>query len=101
MTTYEIEFGALGDGRPVPPLTVRTTDPNILARSVEAHARPFIVPVLQDMGRPELADCFFRTNSNRTYGEFMYLDLAGGNGARFLAARITVAPEQPESGGES
>lgn len=96
MARYVIEFGALGDGYPVPPLAVQTADPNVLARSVEDHARPFITPVLESIGRPELVDCFFRTNRDRTYGEFMYLDIAGGNGARFLAARIVVTPDQPE-----
>lgn len=94
MATYEIEFGALGDSRPVPPLTVRTTDPNVLSRTVVDHARPHIEPVLTAMGRPELADCLFRMNRDRTMGQFLYLDLAAGTGAAFLPARITITPER-------
>lgn len=98
MATYEIEFGKLGDSRPVPPLTVRTTDPNVLARTVVEHARPYITPVLADMGHPEYADCLFQTNRDRTMGQFLYLDLAGGKGAQFLGARITVTPDsEPKS----
>lgn len=94
MATYQLEFGKLGDTRPVPPLTVRTTDPNVLARTVVEHARPHITPVLTDMGRPELADSLFRMNRDRTMGQFLYLDLAGGTGAEFLPARITTTPER-------
>jgi hypothetical protein len=94
MATYQIEFGALGDTRPVPPLTVQTTDPNVLARTVEEHARPHITPVLAELGHPEYADCLFRTNRDRTAGEFLYLDLPAGKGARFLGARITTTPER-------
>ncbi|MGW7283978.1 DUF4326 domain-containing protein [Streptomyces sp. NPDC054847] len=94
MATYEIEFGALGDTRPVPDLTVRTTDPNELSRTVLDHARPHITPVLTEMGRPELADSLFRMNHDRTMGQFLYLDLAGGKSAEFLPARITTTPER-------
>lgn len=94
MATYEIEFGALGDTRPVPSLTVRTTDPNVLARTVSAHARPFIEPVLAEMSRPELADCMFQTSRDRTMGQFLYLDLATMSSAAFLPARIAVTPER-------
>lgn len=94
MATYEIEFGALGDTRPVPPLTVRTTDPNTLSRTVVDHARPYIAPALTEMGRPELVDSLFRVNRDRTMGQFLYLDLAGGKSAEFLPARITVTPER-------
>ncbi|MGA4867472.1 DUF4326 domain-containing protein [Streptomyces lavendulocolor] len=94
MATYQIEFGALGDTRPVPPLTIQTTDPDTLSRTVVEHARPHITPVLTTMGRPELADCLFRTNSDRTMGRFRWLDLASGKAAEFLPARITTTPER-------
>jgi hypothetical protein len=94
MATYEIEFGALGDSRPVPPLTVQTTDPDTFSRKVVEHARPHITPVLADMGRPELADCLFRMNPDRTMGQFLWLDLAAGKAAEFLPARITTTPER-------
>ncbi|MEU9014282.1 DUF4326 domain-containing protein [Streptomyces sp. NPDC048479] len=94
MATYELEFGKLGDSRPVPPLTVQTTDPDVFSRAVVEHARPHITPVLTAMGRPELADCLFRMNRDRTMGQFLYLDLAGGKGAEFLPARITTTPER-------
>lgn len=94
MATYEIEFGALGDTRPVPPLTVRTTDPNALSKTVVEHARPHITPVLAEMGRPELADCLFRMNRDRSMGQFLHLDLVAGTGAEFLPARITTTPER-------
>jgi hypothetical protein len=94
MATYQIEFGALGDTRPVPPLTVQTTDPDTLNRTVVEHARPHITPVLTTMGRPELADCLFRTNRDRTMGQFLWLDLASGKAAEFLPARITTTPER-------
>ncbi|MGW1246961.1 DUF4326 domain-containing protein [Streptomyces sp. NPDC002535] len=94
MTTFVIEFGALGEARLVPDLTVRTTDPNVLSRTVVDHARPHITPVLTDMGRPELADCLFRTNRDRTMGQFLWLDLATGKAAEFLPARITTTPER-------
>jgi hypothetical protein len=46
------------------------------------------------MGRPELADCLFRMNQDRTMGQFLYLDLLAGTGAEFLPARITTTPER-------
>jgi len=94
MATYEIKFGALGDSRPVPPLTIRTIDPNEPSREVVEHARPHITPVLTEMGRPELADSLFRMNRARTMGQFLYLDLAAGTGAEFLPARIATTPER-------
>lgn len=94
MARYTIEFGALGDSRPVPDLTVQTTDLNVLDRAVAAHARPHITPVLAELGRPELADCLFRMNRDRTMGQFLYLNLAAGTGAEFLLARITTTPER-------
>ncbi|MFD7615702.1 DUF4326 domain-containing protein [Streptomyces sp. NPDC059802] len=94
MARYDIEFGKLGDGRPVPDLTVQTTDPDVLGRTVADHARPHITPVLTEMGHPEYADCLFRTFPDRSMGEFLWLDLAGARGVAFLAARITTTPER-------
>lgn len=94
MTTYTIEFGYLGDSRPVPDLTLDTDDPNEFHRAVVSHAVPHLRPVLEKMGRPEAADCIFQTNKDRTMGQFLWLDLAGGKGARFCAARITTG-DQP------
>lgn len=91
MITYSLEFGKVGDTYPVPPLTLMAADRNELARQVVAHAVPYLQPVLADAGHPEYADCLFRTNRETTYGEFMWLDLAGGVGARFCAARIRTA----------
>ncbi|MFH9389806.1 hypothetical protein OH810_31735 (plasmid) [Streptomyces albidoflavus] len=89
MTTYRIEFGKVGDTYPVPPITVDWTDPNRAAREVAAHAIPHLKPVLESLGRPELADCLFSADRERAYGEFMWLDLAGERGARFCPARLT------------
>ncbi|MFB6776540.1 DUF4326 domain-containing protein [Streptomyces sp. NPDC056352] len=94
MARYDIEFGKLGDGRPVPDLTVQTTDPDVLSRTVVDHARPHITPVLTEMGHPEYADCLFRTTPDRSMGEFLWLDLAGARGVAFLAARIKTTPER-------
>lgn len=86
MTTYRIEFGPAW---PVPPITLPYTDPNVFHRAVAAHAAPHLAAKLAELGRPEFADCFFRVNQKLTAGEFWYLDLAGGNGARFCPARLT------------
>jgi len=94
MAHYAIEFGALGDTRPVPDLTVQTTDLNVLDKAVVEHARPHITPVLTELGRPELADCLFRMNKDRTMGQFLHLNLATGMAAEFLPARITTTPER-------
>ncbi|MFE5958901.1 DUF4326 domain-containing protein [Streptomyces rubiginosohelvolus] len=94
MARYDIEFGALGDTRPVPNLTVQTTDLNVLGRAVVEHARPHITPVLTELGRPELADCLFRMNKDRTMGQFLHLNLVTGMAAEFLPARITTTPER-------
>ena len=91
MTTYTIEFGYLGEGRPVPDLTVEADDPNEFHRAVAKHAIPYMKPVLEQMGHPEAADCFFHTNKAMSMGQFMWLDLAAGKGGRFCAARITAA----------
>lgn len=92
MATYAIEFGHLGNSRPVPGLTVETGDINDLSRAVVEYARPHITPVLTEMGHPEYADCLFRVNADRTMGQFTWLDLAAGKGAEFLPARITTTP---------
>jgi hypothetical protein len=92
-TTYLIEFGKLGDTYPVPPIVIDYSDPNEAARTVARHAIPYLKPVLEQLGRPELADCFFHTDAALAVGEFMYLDLAGGKGARFCPARLTAASD--------
>ncbi|WP_049569125.1 hypothetical protein [Streptomyces sp. SBT349] len=89
MATYTVEFGHLGDGRPVPDLTITTDDVNEFHRAVAAHAIPYMRPVLEEMGHPEAADCFFHATPDMTAGQFMWLDLAAGKGGRFCAARIT------------
>ncbi|MGW8703294.1 hypothetical protein ACWGOK_41385 [Streptomyces eurythermus] len=88
--TYLVEFGPAW---PVPPISVDYSDPNQAAREIEAHAIPYLTPKLTAMGRPELADCFFRTDRDLTEGSFMWLDLAGERGAQFCPARLT--PAQP------
>lgn len=57
-------------------------------RAVADHAIPYLRPVLTELGRPELADCFFQANPERTRGQFVWLDLAAGDGATFCAAQI-------------
>ncbi|WP_438479141.1 hypothetical protein [Streptomyces asiaticus] len=91
MTTYTIEFGYLGEGRPVPDLTVEADDDNVFERAVAEHAIPYMRPVLEQMGHPEFADCFFSFNRERTMGHFMWFDFQTDKGARFCAARITAA----------
>lgn len=91
-TTYRIEFGPAW---PVPPITVDFADRNAAARQVAAHAIPHLKPKLTELGRPELADCFFQTDRALTVGQFMWLDLAGEKAAQFCPARITpVADEE-------
>ena len=95
MTTYRIEFGKVGDCYPVPEITVDWSDPNEAARAVARHAIPHLKPVLEQLGRPELADCFFRTSKDMTYGDFLYLDFVNGvKGAQFCPARLTVVEAQ-------
>jgi hypothetical protein len=91
VTVYRIEFGPAW---PVPPITVDYADPNRAAREVAAHAIPHLTPKLAEMGRPEFADCFFQTDTERTVGQFMWLDLDGGRGARFCPARLTAEGAQ-------
>lgn len=94
MPTYHVKFGQLGEGRPVPDLTF-DHDPaaedrrgTAFERAVAGHAIPYLRPVLTEMGQPELADCFFQANPEKTHGHFMWLDLEAGDGARFCAAQI-------------
>lgn len=90
MTAYLIEFGPAW---PVPPITVDFSDRTAAARQVAEHAIPHLTPKLTEMGRPEFADCFFHTDAELTVGQFMWLDLAAGRGAKFCPARLT--PLQP------
>lgn len=92
MTTYRIEFGP---DWPVPPITLEYTDPNVFHRAVAEHAIPHLKPKLAELGRPEFADCFFNVNKELTAGEFMWLDLASGRGARFCPARLTPTATRP------
>lgn len=88
MTTYRIEFGRLGEGRPVPDLTVTAADRAELVRAVTAHAIPHLAPVLTELGRPEAADCWFEPTADMTAGQFLHIDLAHGRALRFCGARI-------------
>ena len=85
---YRVEFGPAW---PVPPITLPYTDPNVFHRAVAAHAAPHLATKLAELGRPEFADCFFKVNEDLTAGEFWWLDLAAGRGARFCPARISPA----------
>jgi hypothetical protein len=93
MTTYLVEFGPAW---PVPPITVDFTDRTAAARTVAAHAIPHLKPKLSEMGRPEFADCFFHTDADLTVGQFMWLDLAAGRGAKFCPARLTADVPDPD-----
>ncbi|MGW5197325.1 hypothetical protein [Streptomyces spiralis] len=88
MNTYRVEFGPAW---PVPPITVDFTDRTAAARTVAEHAIPHLTPVLEAKGRPELADCFFRSDRELTEGSFMWVDLAEGMSALFCPARLTPA----------
>lgn len=89
MTTYQLEFGKVGDSYPVPPLTLQTSDPDEFAKAVAQHAIPHLRPALEVAGRPELADCVFVADLAHGHGHFLWLDLVTGEGARFCGARIT------------
>ncbi|URN11306.1 hypothetical protein LUW77_03165 [Streptomyces radiopugnans] len=69
--------------------------------AVTEHAIPHLKPVLEQMGRPELADCAFIASTDRTTGHFLWADLAAGQIVRFCAARITtvrpVVPVAPQA----
>ncbi|MDX3587331.1 hypothetical protein [Streptomyces europaeiscabiei] len=86
MTSYRIDFGPAW---PIPPITVDYSDPDKADREIAAHAIPHLKPLLAATGRPELADCFFRTDRELTEGSFMWLDLAGEKAAQFCPARLT------------
>jgi hypothetical protein len=88
VTTYRIEFGPAW---PVPPITVDFTDRTAATRAVTEHALPYLKPLLAAKGRPECADCFFRTDRELTEGSFMWIDLAEGISALFCPARLTPA----------
>jgi hypothetical protein len=90
MTTYRIEFGPAW---PVPSITVDFTDRAAALQSVTEHAIPHLRPALVEKGRPELADCFFRTDRDLTEGSFMWINLAEGVSALFCPARLTVEAE--------
>lgn len=87
-STYLIEFGPAW---PIPPITVDYSDRTQAARTVAEHAIPHLKPLLAEKGRPELADCFFRTDRELTEGSFMWLDLPNGMSATFCPARLTPA----------
>jgi hypothetical protein len=98
VTVYRIEFGPAW---PVPPITLEYTDPNVFHRAVATHAIPHLKPVLAEKGHPEFADCFFRVNRELTAGEFWYVDLLSGGGARFCPARLTPTDLDPDICGDS
>lgn len=85
-STYLIEFGPAW---PIPPITVDYSDRTDASRVVAEHAIPYLKPLLAEKGRPECADCFFRTDRDLTEGSFMWLDLANGMSATFCPARLT------------
>jgi hypothetical protein len=94
-STHRIEFGTEW---PIPPITVDYSDPNTATRQIAEHAIPHLKQKLTELGRPEFTDCFFHTNRELTAGQFMWLDLAAGRGARFCPARITpLAANLPQS----
>ncbi|MDN3244111.1 hypothetical protein [Streptomyces sp. ZSW22] len=95
MTTYRVEFGPEW---PVPPITVDFTDRGAAITTVTEHAIPHLRPILAEKGRPELADCFFRTDRELTEGSFMWINLAEGISALFCPARLTT--EQAEEAGQ-
>jgi hypothetical protein len=93
MTVYRVEFGPAW---PVPPITVDFADRTAATRAVAEHAIPHLTPTLAEKGRLEFADCFFQTDAELTVGQFMWLDLAAGRGARFCPARLTPADDQDD-----
>jgi hypothetical protein len=97
-TAYRIEFGPAW---PVPPITVDFTDYSEAIRTVTEHAIPHLKPALAEAGRPELADCFFRTDRELTEGSFMWLNLAEGMSAQFCPARLTPTDLDPDICGDT
>ncbi|MYY79695.1 MULTISPECIES: hypothetical protein [unclassified Streptomyces] len=91
MTTYQLQFGKVGDTYPVPDTTITAEDETAFAQAVAEYAIPYLKPALEAAGCPEFGDCFFRTTSDPGYGDFMWIDLASGGGARFCATRISTA----------
>ncbi|WP_394436205.1 hypothetical protein [Streptomyces sp. SGAir0957] len=89
MTAYRIDFDTDWN---IPPITVDFADRGDAIRAVSAHAIPHLTSVLAEKGRPELADCFFRTDRELTSGSFMWINLAEGMSATFCPARLTPAP---------
>ena len=98
MTSYLIEFGPAW---PIPPITVDYSDPNQAARTVAKHAVPHLTPKLTEMGRPELADCYFSVSRDRTIGAFMHPDLAAGSVTRFCPARLKPTDLDPDICGDT
>jgi len=96
-TVYRIEFGPAW---PIPPITVDFADRNEADRAAAEHAIPHLRPVLEEKGRPELADCFFQTDRDLTVGHFMWVDLTAGHGARFCPARLTPTDLDPDICGD-
>jgi len=94
MTTLHVEFGPAW---PVPPITLDFADRTQACRAVAEHAIPHLRPVLAEKGHAEYADCFFHTDRKLTTGQFMWLDLASGEGVRFCPARLSAAPAVVES----
>ncbi|MFJ6066540.1 hypothetical protein ACIQHU_26290 [Streptomyces tendae] len=93
MTTYRVEFGPEW---PVPPITVDFTDRGSAINAVTEHAIPYLRPALAEKGRPELADCFFRTDGELTEGSFMWISLAEGISALFCPARLAPTDLDPD-----
>lgn len=91
MTDYRVEFGP---DWPVPPITVDFTDRGAAINAVTEHALPHLRTALAEKGRPELADCFFRTDRELTEGSFMWINLAEGVSALFCPARLTAEGAQ-------
>jgi hypothetical protein len=87
VSTHLIEFGPAW---PIPPITVDYSNPDTADRTVAEHAIPYLRPLLAEKGRPELADCFFRTDPGLTEGSFMWVSLAEGMSALFCPARLTL-----------
>ncbi len=88
MTTHLVEFGPAWN---ITPITADFTDHGAAIDTV-TNAIPYLRPVLAEKGRPELADCFFRTDRGLTEGSFMWINLAEGMSAIFCPARLTPTP---------
>jgi len=73
---------------PIPQLTLDTTDRTALAERVTEHAMPYLRPVVERLGRPELSGAFFHPNSDLRGGWFILPDLAKEQTVRFCPVRI-------------